>query len=209
MAFSVGMKLTQRVARQTAPPNSDAGALAVPLIASSDEASFDRKVVEATFAAVDARIHEYDGRVNRRLSDMEARLAVELQSLNRRHHTPTGAAPATAETPDDTAVRAYVDEKIAELRTQTVRLNQEFAEVVAGIVHDEVARQVEARATALERSLQEQIVMLLEAAAGRRLADAPLPLAEALANWMDTEPSLPPLPIEDPPAEPDGPKAER
>jgi hypothetical protein len=100
------MKLTDSVARQILPPDSGAGALAervektewrlagtehAPVaISTPDGAPFDQKVVEAMVAAVDARIHAYDGQLERRIRDAEARMAVELQSLDRRHRALAG-----------------------------------------------------------------------------------------------------------------------
>src|ERR1035441_2964598 len=42
-----------------------------------------RRVREAVIGAVDARLHEHAGQMDRRLADLEARIAVELQGL---HH---------------------------------------------------------------------------------------------------------------------------
>jgi hypothetical protein len=223
MAYSVGMKITDSMARQLLAPEiasghpdtEHAGAEHAPIaISMADGTPFDEKVVEALVAAVDARIHELDGKVERRIRDGEARIAVDLQALDHRHLLLAGGAQAVAESLDgriqqveeSTAlVRSYVDEKIAEqigmLRTQVVLLNQEFAGAVATIVREEVARQVEARAAALERSLQEQVLLLMEAAAGQpRPSDAP-PVAAVLVDWAEAEGPLPLLPIDGPRAE--------
>jgi hypothetical protein len=46
-------------------------------------APIDQKVLEAVIGAVDARLHEHAGQVDRRLADLEARFAVEVQTLHR------------------------------------------------------------------------------------------------------------------------------
>jgi len=214
----MGMKLTESVARQVTPaaPGKDGLAERVEkieqrlegmehasvVIPSGEGAPFDQKVAEALLHAVDARIHEYDGTVLRRIADAETKIAIEMQSLDRQHHSLASAAQAAStalearlqqveeiqsQAPEPIAeVRAYVDEQIGVLRKQIVSLNQEFAEAVAGIVREEVARQVQARTAELGRALQEQIVLLVEAALGQRQAGA----ADNSAS--------PPLPIEDP-----------
>src|SRR5580658_10852880 len=94
MAFSVGMKLTDSMARQLLAPElalehpdtESAGAEHAPIVISTaDGTPFDPKVVEALVAAVDARIHELDGKVERRIRDGEARITVDLQALDHRH----------------------------------------------------------------------------------------------------------------------------
>src|ERR1035438_5327032 len=39
-------------------------------------ATIDQKVLEAVIGAVDARLHEHAGQIDRRLADLEARMAV-------------------------------------------------------------------------------------------------------------------------------------
>ena len=45
-------------------------------------AAIDQKVLEAVIAAVDARLHEHAGQMDRRLADLEARFAVEVRALH-------------------------------------------------------------------------------------------------------------------------------
>jgi hypothetical protein len=47
-------------------------------------AAIDQKVFEAIVGAVDARLHEHASQMDRRLADLEARLAVVVQSLHQR-----------------------------------------------------------------------------------------------------------------------------
>ena len=101
---AVGMKLTQTAMRPAeAPPRSEPNTLTDRLstmerrleqMAQSPaptrtpaasqpppSASIDQKVLEAVIGAVDARLHEHAGQIDRRLADLEARLAV-MQSLD-------------------------------------------------------------------------------------------------------------------------------
>jgi len=165
VAFSVGMKLTNRVARQLEPASSGAGAAE-----HAGDAAFDRALAEVIVAAVDSRVQESEAAVERRIREGAARTAVELEALGQRHDA---------------------------LRAAMVRLNQDFAQAVAGIVREEVTRQVEARARDLERTLQEQILLLMEAARART-PGAAQPFGEGLAEWPDAAPLAPPLPIDTP-----------
>jgi hypothetical protein len=53
---------------------------ATPVSATPVSATIDQKVLEAVIAAVDARLHEHAGQMDRRLADLEARMAV-MQGL--------------------------------------------------------------------------------------------------------------------------------
>jgi hypothetical protein len=179
VAFSVGMKLTNSVARQIPSPHSRSleGADHAEAPVAADGAPFDREMADAMRVTVDARIHEYGGTVERQIHDAAGEL------------------------------RRYVDEKIAQqiaaLRAQMILVNREFAGAVATIVRDEVARQVEARAAALERALEDRILVLTEAASSRPRASSPT-IEEALSAWEAWEEAnsrLPSLPIDEPPSE--------
>src|SRR5580704_7508963 len=76
VAFSVGMKLTNSVARQIPSPHlrSLAGADRAEGPAVADGAPFDREIAEAMRATVDARIHEYGGTVERQIQDAAGEL---------------------------------------------------------------------------------------------------------------------------------------
>ena len=103
VAFGVGVKLAQGPNRPPAgappielPPAADrleqidrrlsavekAPAPAVSL-APSAPAPFDQKVLEAVVNALDARLHEQSGKVESRIAELEARLAIELKNLER------------------------------------------------------------------------------------------------------------------------------
>jgi len=52
-----------------------------PAASQPPSATIDQKVLEAVIGAVDARLHEHAGQIDRRLADLEARMAV-MQSLD-------------------------------------------------------------------------------------------------------------------------------
>lgn len=95
---AVGMKLTQTALRPAeAPPRSEPNTLngrlsnmerrleqmeqssapvRAPAASQPPSATIDQKVLEAVIGAVDARLHEHAGQIDRRLADLEARMAV-------------------------------------------------------------------------------------------------------------------------------------
>ena len=198
MAFGVGMKITDTLAQRILPAEGAGPSLServekierrletmehpVVIPPADGDASFDQRVVTGVMTTVDERFREHEGKLDSRVAEVAARLAGEVKSLDRRLDTFAGAAQAAVETlhgrirsAEETAfsVREYVDEKIAELRGQMVAINHEFAQAVAGIVREEVTRHVEARAAAIERALQDQILLLVDAAMARRSGGAP------------------------------------
>src|SRR5580692_3803495 len=50
-------------------------------------APFDQKVLEAIVKALDARLLEQAGQVERRITELEARLAIELKTLHQQDHS--------------------------------------------------------------------------------------------------------------------------
>ena len=100
---AVGMKLTQTALRPAeAPPRPEPNILTgrlsnmerrleqmeqssaparAPAASQPPSATIDQKVLEAVIGAVDARLHEHAGQIDRRLADLEARMAV-MQSLD-------------------------------------------------------------------------------------------------------------------------------
>ena len=101
---AVGMKLTQTAHRSVEVPSRPEPASLADRLSSMEHrlermeqtpasprapgpvqtpaAAIDQKVFEAIVGAVDARLHEHASQMDRRLADLEARLAVEVQSLH-------------------------------------------------------------------------------------------------------------------------------
>jgi len=122
LAFGVGMKLTQNVARQPGMPQSGTPALAdtferlehTPIAAleaapTPEPAGFARKVIEAVVQAVDERLDEQAKQMERRLAELEARIA------------DAGRADASA-------AQASIEMKLAPLRAEVAAMRQRLAE---------------------------------------------------------------------------------
>ncbi len=164
LAFGVGMKLTQNAQRQGSLPPAAAGA--GPVLdrleqieqrmrrIESAPAGFDRSVLDALTAALDARLNEHVSQVERRLADMEARILMETRSLDQQ----------------DRSIAARMEQDLSTLKGQVVALNREFAEEVGRIVAEQVALQVQARTAGLEQSLRAQAMDAADDAVQERLA---------------------------------------
>jgi hypothetical protein len=132
LAFGVGMKLSQRPSSASGPaalPQRDLTPLmeriaeiekrmaelgrgAARAIAAGG-APFDQKVLEAVVAALDARLNEQAGHTESRVTQLEARLAIELKSL---HQQGDSAGAAVEERIQE--LIANFDAQIAALRPQ-------------------------------------------------------------------------------------------
>lgn len=142
LAFGVGVKLTQSAARQAgAPLQPDIGPIAgrihqieqridrierAPAAVSAAPsgtapAGFDQKVLEAVVHALDARLHEQAGQVESRLTEFEARIATELQSL----HQQDRAIASGVEQQVDSAI----EDRLALLRAEASEKTREIAEL--------------------------------------------------------------------------------
>jgi hypothetical protein len=80
VAFAVGMKLSQRAVQ---PSEKNGRPEPAPRLEPPPAPPFDRKVVEAVVNAVDERLKEHAGQVERRIAELEAKLALELKSLGK------------------------------------------------------------------------------------------------------------------------------
>ena len=183
LAFGVGVKLTQNAARQMgAPPRSGSGAGDLPERLASLEQTvkrierapaatsggMDQKVLEAIVNALEARLKEHGGQVERRLADLEAKIAIELKALDDQDH----------------AVAQKVTGDLNALEGQMISLNREFGEAVAQIVAEQVKSHVEALAGALESAMEGRIAAAVEAAVGQRLAEMDRGMERRLAAMV-------------------------
>lgn len=132
LAFGVGMKLSQRAVNPSgSAPSSPRRDLAVLMervaevekrvaesgrgatrAISAGSPQFDQKVLEAVVAALDARLNEQAGHTESRITQLEARLAIELKSLHQQ-----GDSAGAAETRMD-ELRAHFEGQIAALGRQ-------------------------------------------------------------------------------------------
>lgn len=191
VAFGVGMKLTQSAARQPAsadpaelPPADDRLGEIERRMARLEQApaalppgpsgSFDRKVMEAVVNALDARLNELSSQVERRLTETEAKITLELKTLDQQDHTVASQAGSLIE-----EVRAKCDERLAAFRanldaefTALHGARQEVEAAVTRVARERAAAEMDAYAAKLEPSLQEQIAAAVQAAVESRVAAA-------------------------------------
>lgn len=184
MAFGVGMKLTQPQAQAAAAaPKIDLNPLAQRIremeqrIDALQEAprtvavtgaagSFDQKVLEAVVNALDARLHEHAGQVERRLTELEAKITIELKDLD---HQDQALARGTQARLDE--VRAAVREEVSGLHGQVGSMQHELVAALARMVQEQVEKhvaaqvlaQMQARIPSLEQSIQQQVSAALAA----------------------------------------------
>jgi len=215
LAFGVGMKLTQNAAGKPAAPPlpSDlAGRLArleqrVGSVESVDRsaaavsasaANLDPGVLDALMHALEARLQENAGLVDRRVAELEVKLAVELKALRQQDQALASAtegqiADIHQKLADQIlALRKQVNEDRNALQNQLVALHREFAAAVADIVEEQVANQVEQRlaeaVTAqlgpIEERLREEIRQAASAK-NREIADLRQRISESDRNVLD------------------------
>ena len=138
LAFGVGMKLSQSAARrpETEPqpelaPVADRLGQIEQRIARIERtpaapppvpaAPFDRKVLEAVVNAVDERLKEHAGQVERRIAEMENKVALESKSLSEQDEAVVSAVEEVQAWCDTriAAIRNDVDEELGALRERT------------------------------------------------------------------------------------------
>ena len=221
LAFGAGMKLTQQrpgsapAAVGNTPPEIDPllerlrhleqrmtlaeqTRVMLPTVAASTgpaPAPFDQKVLEAVVTALDARLQEQSGRVESRITEMQAKLAIELKSLSQQDHSiATGIQANLEETNlrlnDQMAeLRRHADEDRLAVRSEIASLHREFAVEVARAVEDRVEEVVTKHSTVLRAEieyrdheiaeLREVLVGIARACSGLSERPAPRPQVEA------------------------------
>jgi uncharacterized coiled-coil protein SlyX len=175
LAFGVGVKLSQGAARhpETKPrPELAPGAdrlrqieqriahIEQTLAAPPPAAPFDRKVLESVVNAVDERLKEHAGQVERRIAELETKFALESKSLSEQDEAVVSAVEEVQAWCDTriAAIRNDVDEELGALREQPRGLPADLGQ----IVEERVAAQMRL----LESQLREDVRQL----AGRALA---------------------------------------
>ena len=192
LAFGVGMKLSQNAARPSARQGPAASRLeqieqrierierapAIPAASpgtppaarpAAVPGTFDQKVLEAVVNALEARLKEHSVQVERRLTDLEAKIALELQTLHQQDQSIASGAQAWV---DDTrlqfneqvsAVRERVEQEVGALHGQVISLNRGFAEAVARIVDEQVGGTVKSQVDALGHTLDRNVATAAQA----------------------------------------------
>jgi hypothetical protein len=223
---AVGMRLTQTALRpvEVAPrpepqprPQPEEGRLdrmerrlerieKMPPAAPTVASQIDQKVLEAVVGAVDARINQHAGQVERRIADLEAKFTVELQSLHQQHRqigevTDKNFAELqrqfrqeamglrTAVTEDlrhfqeivvkTAAEQAAVRSELQTLHQQDERIIDSAEQRFADLreeCHQEIAAQLETRVKGLEQSLEGRMVTAAAAAAAAKFDEQLVPL---------------------------------
>lgn len=158
LAFGVGMTLTQPAGRASvAAPQTDLTDVAHRLdqmeqriaeiervprtLAPAERAAppaqpFDQKVLEAVVNALDARLHEHAGQVERRITDLQAKVTIEIQSLHQQDRSIADGLQA---------LRNAAEGNRVAMREQVAALHHDVADILAG--------QVEA----LQQQLREEV----------------------------------------------------
>jgi hypothetical protein len=200
LAFGVGMKLTQRGGRgvgaaapEMAPEMVPAADL-TPLLERLDAiegrigkvertaiapssaaapAPFDQKVLEAIVKALDARLLEQAGQVERRITELEAKLAIELKMLDQRitqrdHSVVSGVQTHIEELNGQfndqlAAIRRRSDEERAAMQREIASLHRELVM--------EAALAVEERTEALRTEIQSRDSQIVELRAQVEVGD--------------------------------------
>ena len=186
LAFGVGMKLTQspsRTADDAAPPIEPsplAGRLeemeqrlarmerAPMALASGSPGAFDQKVREAVVNALDARLAEHAGQVERRLTELEAKIAIDLQSLRQQDHAVVTGIQGHIEDLQSqfndqmNGMRKRAEEDRAAVQGQVASLHREFAENADKAVEERVADEVAGQVAPLRLEVNELRRQLVE-----------------------------------------------
>jgi hypothetical protein len=143
LAFSVGMKLTHKAVGGGSQPVEapDFGPIAARLEQIEQRVSkaerprepqpLDQKVIGAIVSALETRLQENSGQVERRLSDLQSSLAATVQNT----------------------VASRVEQEAAALRDEVRAMHREFAANVAQVVGEQVAL----RAAEIEPAVQERV----------------------------------------------------
>lgn len=168
LAFSVGMKLTQNAIRPAGAEPPDFGPIAARLeqieqrIQKAERGrepqQFDHNVIQAVVSAIETRLQEHSGQVERRLGELESAIAAGVQST----------------------VLKRVEEQAAEFRAQAIDMHREFAGNVARIV----AEQVAIRAAEMEPAVHERVIAVV-APLRAELADLRARMAETEATMAE------------------------
>ena len=202
LAFGVGMKLTQNAGRQAAAPGLEDNTLndrlealerrlarmernpaALPQSPSAPaQVQFDQKVLEAVVNALEARLKEQAGHMERRLAELDAKITIELKALDRQGRSLEGRIAALdrealADLPKSVqAVEAMLDERTSLLHQVERRVNtveDRFAGFRAELMEalpkavDEQGRAIKSQVENLVNAVEDRIVaMHHELAAG-------------------------------------------
>ena len=126
-------------------------------------AALNHRAADAVVKAIDERFTEIGGEMDRRLAELEVKVKVELGALDAQDH----ALAASVETRLD-GLRGEIGEAVARerhaidgdmrtLRAQMAVIHKEFAETLARLVDEQIARTVATRLRAMEGQLRQTV----------------------------------------------------
>jgi hypothetical protein len=179
LAFGVGMKLTQNAHRASvAAPTGDTGPVTLRLeqmeqriaeveqrplaLASPDKGAagghpFDQKVLEAVINALDARLREHGGQVERQITELQAKVTIELKTLHQQDRSIADGLQARIE-----ELQKHFTEQVAAIR-QTAEADRRAVQEHFAALRREVAGLVANHSQARTAELQEQFAGQLDA----------------------------------------------
>jgi chromosome segregation ATPase len=155
LAFGVGMKITQNAAPRQPPRESTLDRLEERLRRLErgreiSPASIDERIVEGLVNGVEARLQEQGAQVERRLADLETHLAVEIKSLDQQDRTLARSVGENIE-----SLRTQVVELNREFAAQVARIVGEQVDAVVEKRLREVEQRLAPLREELERKNQE------------------------------------------------------
>ena len=146
LAFGVGVKLTQQAVRRDTP---------APAVRPAAAPSLDQHVIESVAHALEARLNETVGQMERRLAEMEARTALELKAMDQRMGTVASGTEAGLN--DLRSSVSNVLEAVERRTAERVAALDEALGRFQTAVPESVRREVEARVALFEGRLEERI----------------------------------------------------
>jgi hypothetical protein len=189
LAFGVGMKLTQNAVRRPAAPAHPApveglmerlnaiedrisqierSPAAIPAMPPAAAAPFDQKVLEAVVNALDARLKEQEGQVERRLTELEAKLAIELKTLQQQDHSIASAMQGRIE-----ELQAQFDGQLNAIRQTENGIRGAVRKEISSLIDEAAARQTVAIEAISERAagrFNAEVAAIRESEAAHRAA---------------------------------------
>jgi hypothetical protein len=248
LAFGVGVTLTRNAARLAAtksatpvpgPVNGRAGGIEPRRLEQASERSgaagplplagapLSHAAADAVLAAIDGRFTEIGGRIDRRLAELEVQIKIELDDLDVQDHAlaegvETRISGLRGEIAEAVAAqRKSIEADMRGLRAQMAAVHKEFAETLARLMDEQIAKTIAARLQTVEEELREtireqarlngqdqQIAELRERMESQERNVRNLVTAlgesclEAAGRIPPGEPPVPPPPVPPPPASP-------
>jgi hypothetical protein len=156
----------------------------------SGRPSLDRRAMDALVNAVEARLREHGAQVDRRLADLEASLALEIDSLRQQEHALSGRAETVLESAHKQwneqmlALWQQRKEDMTALRREFTDFQRQFVTDIAGTIENQVAFRIEAAVPGLLAARLEPLASEMDLR-GREIAALRQRLAEGDRNLLE------------------------